>query len=87
MAIGKATDLVIGGVLIPGAVAQTSTFALTNPTHRYVVAFSEKGFRRALEDDSHLRNGLNIHQGEVTWEGVADSLNFRRFEPMRALAA
>lgn len=72
---------------MPGAVARTSTFALTNATLPYVVALAEKGFRRALEDDPHLRNGLNIHRGEVTCEGVADSLNYAYVEPMRALAA
>jgi alanine dehydrogenase len=72
---------------MPGAVARTSTFALTNATLPYVVDLAEKGYRQALGDDPHLRDGLNIHRGEVTCEGVAEALNYPYVDPIRALAA
>src|SRR6201989_544709 len=51
---------------MPGAVARTSTFALNNGTLPFVLALADKGYRRALGEDLHLRNGLNVYQGEVT---------------------
>ncbi|MDO8533675.1 MAG: alanine dehydrogenase [Xanthobacteraceae bacterium] len=59
---------------IPGAVARTSTFALNNATMPFVLALADKGYRRALADDPHLRNGLNVHDGRVTYRAVADAL-------------
>src|SRR5271155_4564616 len=49
---------------MPGAVARTSTFALTNATLPFVIALAEKGWRGALRDDPHLRDGLNVHAGD-----------------------
>jgi alanine dehydrogenase len=60
---------------MPGAVARSSTFALTNATLPFVIALAEKGWRKALADDPHLRNGLNVHAGKVTYEAVAHDLN------------
>ncbi len=59
---------------MPGAVARTSTFALSNVTTQYVLALADKGWRHALSEDSHLRNGLNVHDGRVTYRAVADAL-------------
>jgi alanine dehydrogenase len=59
---------------MPGAVARTSTFALNNATLPFVLDLADKGWRRALADDSHLRAGLNIHGGRVTHEAVARDL-------------
>ncbi|HET8636505.1 MAG TPA: alanine dehydrogenase [Acidobacteriaceae bacterium] len=59
---------------MPGAVARTSTFALTNATLPFVAALAEKGWRRALAEDAHLRDGLNLHAGEVTHAAVAHDL-------------
>ena len=59
---------------MPGAVPRTSTFALDNATRPYVLALADKGFPRALIDDPHLRNGLNVHDGTVTCRAVADAL-------------
>jgi len=59
---------------MPGAVARTSTFALSNATIPFVLALANKGWRRALSEDAHLRNGLNIHEGHVTYKAVADAL-------------
>ncbi len=59
---------------MPGAVARTSTFALSNVTTSFVLALANKGWRRALNDDSHLRDGLNVHDGSITYRAVADAL-------------
>lgn len=59
---------------MPGAVARTSTFALTNATLPFVLALADKGARRALLDDAHLREGLNVFGGLITHKAVAGSL-------------
>ena len=59
---------------MPGAVPRTSTFALDNATRPFVLALADKGFPRALIDDPHLRNGLNVHDGKVTCRPVANAL-------------
>jgi alanine dehydrogenase len=59
---------------MPGAVARTSTFALNNATLPFVLALADKGWRRALQQDRHLRHGLNIHAGRIVHEAVAESL-------------
>lgn len=61
---------------MPGAVARTSTFALNNATIGHVLALAGKGWRRALGDDPHLRHGLNVCQGKVTFEAVAHTLGY-----------
>ena len=55
---------------MPGAVARTSTFALNNATLPFVVELADKGWDRALEDNPHLRNGLNIRAGRITHPAV-----------------
>ena len=59
---------------MPGAVPRTSTFALNNATHPFILALANKGFPRALVEDAHLRKGLNVHNGKVTCRAVADAL-------------
>jgi len=59
---------------MPGAVARTSTFALSNVTTSFVLALADKGWRVALQEDVHLRAGLNVHDGRVTHRAVADAL-------------
>ncbi|HXW42506.1 MAG TPA: alanine dehydrogenase [Xanthobacteraceae bacterium] len=59
---------------MPGAVARTSTFALSNVTTSFVLALADKGWRRALSEDPHLRNGLNVHDGRITYRAVAEAL-------------
>ena len=58
---------------MPGAVARTSTFALNNVTLPFTLALADKGWRRALADDRHLRAGLNVHDGKVTCQPVAEA--------------
>src|SRR6266404_2394590 len=62
---------------MPGAVARTSTFALNNVTLPFVLALADKGYRRALGEDEHLRNGLNVFQGQVTYRAVANALGLK----------
>jgi alanine dehydrogenase len=60
---------------MPGAVARTSTFALTNATLPFVVELANRGWKGALCRDSHLLAGLNVHEGKLTCKPVAEALN------------
>src|SRR5438132_7320554 len=62
---------------MPGAVARTSTFALNNVTLPFVLALAAHGWRPARGLDLHLRNGLNVHDGQVTHRAVADALKLK----------
>jgi alanine dehydrogenase len=70
---------------MPGAVPRTSTFALNNATLPFVIALADKGYRKALLDDRHLRNGLNVHHGRVTNRAVAAALGYPFVDPREAL--
>jgi alanine dehydrogenase len=59
---------------MPGGVARTSTFALTNATLPFVLALADQGYRRAMLDDANLREGLNVHRGQRTCKPVAEAL-------------
>ena len=61
---------------MPGGVARTSTFALTNATLPMAIQLANKGFKQAMLDDAHLKNGLNVHEGKVTYEAVAKDLGY-----------
>jgi len=61
---------------MPGAVARTSTFALNNATITHALALAGKGWKQALRDNIHLRNGLNVAEGQVTFEAVARDLGY-----------
>jgi alanine dehydrogenase len=58
---------------MPGAVARTSTFALTNATYPFIEALANRGIVTALSQDHHLRNGLSVHRGNLTSEPVAQA--------------
>jgi alanine dehydrogenase len=58
---------------MPGGVPRTSTYALNNVTLPYVIAIADKGWKRALADDAHLRQGLNVAFGKVTCRPVAEA--------------
>lgn len=60
---------------MPGAVPHTSTYALTNVTLPYAVALADKGWRQALADDAALALGLNVHEGSLTYEAVAEAFD------------
>jgi alanine dehydrogenase len=59
---------------MPGGVARTSTIALNNATLPYGLAIANQGAVAALSNDVHLRNGLNVHRGMVTYRAVVDAL-------------
>ncbi|WP_029040745.1 alanine dehydrogenase [Cucumibacter marinus] len=61
---------------MPGAVARTSTYALNNVTLRFAMDIANKGWKQALKDDRHLKNGLNVCDGKVTCAPVARDLGY-----------
>jgi alanine dehydrogenase len=70
---------------MPGGVARTSTFALTNATLPFAVQLANKGARQAMLDDEHLLNGLNVHNGKITYKAVADDLGYEYVPSTKAL--
>jgi alanine dehydrogenase len=70
---------------MPGAVPLTSTFALNNVTLPFILELANKGYKKALTDNVHLRNGLNVYRGHITCESVATNLGFDYVEPGAAL--
>ena len=60
---------------MPGIVARTSTFALTNTTLPYALKLADHGFSAAVESDPTLAGGVNVYKGRVTYESVATSLD------------
>jgi len=60
---------------MPGAVPRTSTYALNNATLPFSLQLADKGWRKALADNPHLKAGLNIALGKVTYKAVARALN------------
>jgi alanine dehydrogenase len=59
---------------MPGAVARTSTYALNNVTLPHALAIADKGWKTALRDDAHLRDGLNVVGGRLAHPAVAGAL-------------
>jgi alanine dehydrogenase len=59
---------------MPGAVPRTSTYALNNATLPFMLALADKGWRDAVRNDPHLKQGLNIVDGRITHQAVADAL-------------
>ena len=72
---------------MPGGVARTSTFALNNVTLPFALAIANKGWKKALADDPHLRNGLNVAGGKVTYKAVAQDLGYDYVAADKLLAA
>jgi alanine dehydrogenase len=66
---------------MPGAVARTSTFALTNVTLDYALQIANKGWKRAMKENDALAKGLNVVGGTVTYKAVADSLGITYSPP------
>jgi alanine dehydrogenase len=60
---------------MPGAVSRTSAFALNNATLPFTLALANKGYKKALQDDPHLANGLNVYEGAIAHEAVAKDLD------------
>jgi alanine dehydrogenase len=60
---------------MPGAVAQTSTFALTNTTIGYAALLADLGAEKAAQADPALALGVNVYKGQITCGPVASSLS------------
>jgi alanine dehydrogenase len=70
---------------MPGAVPRTSTYALNNATLPFALALADRGWRRALAEDPHLCNGLNVAHGKLTHPEVARALGIPSFPALEAL--
>jgi alanine dehydrogenase len=70
---------------MPGGVPRTSTFALNNATLPFVLALANKGWQKALADDPHLKNGLNVAFGKVTCQPVAEALGYPYVDPEQVM--
>lgn len=83
----------VGGVVhycvanMPGAVPRTSTFALNAATAPYILDIANKGFPRAFADSAALRAGLNVVDGRITCEAVAQALHLPYVRAQDALDA
>ena len=62
---------------MPGAVAKTSTLALTNATLPYAVEIANKGWKRAMKENPEIKKGANVIKGRVTFQGVADAFGLK----------
>lgn len=71
---------------MPGGVARTSTMALTNATLPFAVALANQGAKQAMLDDKHLMNGLNVIDGKVTYQNVAEVLGYEYVPAEQALS-
>ena len=71
---------------MPGAVPHTSTYALTNVTLPYAVELADHGWQGALRRDPALRLGLNVHDGAVVYEAVADAFRMQHTDVEDVLA-
>ncbi|MBB4507389.1 alanine dehydrogenase [Rhizobium leguminosarum] len=69
---------------MPGAVPVTSAHALNNATLVHGLALADRGLR-AIAEDRHLRNGLNVHKGRITSKPVAEALGYEAFAPESVL--
>ncbi|QMU59579.1 MAG: alanine dehydrogenase [Boseongicola sp.] len=70
---------------MPGAVARTSTIALTNATMPFLLSLADKGWQQACTDDPHLLAGLNVHAGKLTYFAVGKALGIDVTSPQLAL--
>jgi alanine dehydrogenase len=66
---------------MPGALARTSTFALTNATYPYALKIANEGYKKALTNDPALKNGLNVCLGAITHPAVATALDKEFVQP------
>jgi alanine dehydrogenase len=71
---------------MPGGVPRTSTLALTNATLPYALQLAKKGWKQALKDNLALRKGLNMHEGKVTYPGVAEAFGLELHDPAQMIS-
>lgn len=65
---------------MPGAVARTSTYALNAVTLTHAKTIAAKGWKQALRDNEHLKNGLNVANGKLTYAAVGEALGLEYVE-------
>ena len=70
---------------MPGAVARTSTYALSNATLPYGLAIASRGLENACILDAGLRAGLNCYDGKITYEGVAEAFSMEYQDPLKLI--
>ncbi len=70
---------------MPGAVPKTSAYALNNAVLPYGLAIANKGWKQALKDDKHLKNGLTVCNGKITHDEVANDLGLDYASPDKML--
>ena len=61
---------------MPGAVAKTSTIALTNATLPYALEIANKGWKKAMQENNEIKLGANVIDGQITYKAVAESFDF-----------
>jgi alanine dehydrogenase len=61
---------------MPGALPRTSTLALNNATLPYAVEIANRGWKKAMQENSEIKLGANVVNGQVTYEGVAKAFGF-----------
>ena len=61
---------------MPGAVARTSTIALTNATFPYAVEIANKGWKKAMRENKAIRLGANVMYGKITFKAVSEAFGF-----------
>jgi len=71
---------------MPGAVARTATLTLTNATLPYVARLASKGSRETLLSDEHFSAGLNVFEGQLTHQAVAEALDTSWRRPSEVLS-
>jgi len=69
---------------MPGAVSQTSTFALTNTTIGHALSLADMGPEQAVRSNPAIACGVNVYRGAVTCPGVAESLS-KTYQPLGTL--
>lgn len=72
---------------MPGAVPRTSAFALNNAVLPYALELANKGYKQALMENRHLRNGLNVYKGQITNHAVAEALDLEYVAEIKEFAA
>ncbi|WP_239805043.1 alanine dehydrogenase [Croceicoccus hydrothermalis] len=70
---------------MPGAVARTSTYALNNVTLPHALAIARDGWKAAAKADPHLAQGINVHNGHVTYRAVAEELGYEYLPVSQAI--
>ncbi|MBM3211144.1 alanine dehydrogenase, partial [Candidatus Poribacteria bacterium] len=70
---------------IPGAVGRTSSYALCNVTLPYLLDLANKGWKKSLKENLALMKGLNIAQGKVTFQAVAEEFGLEYYAPEKLI--